>query len=315
MAESTVEVIVANPARKRRTMARRMTLKQRLHFGTPRQRAAAKAALRSSRSRKRTAAHRRPRTTSRRRHHRRETNPDEIIAMTLGNPARKKGRKKMAATKRRRRRHASNPAGHRRRPRHTAHRVHHRRRTRANPGRRRRVYNRGRRHIRHRNPAGHRWTDIFVLGGGAAVGGALSSAGTQLILGTSNTGAIGYVGNLVSTFVLSWLGGMVTRNKSFPAGILAGGIGALIRRVIADYSLFGGYTASLGMGDYLVSNWVAPQRLASDFRSLSEANMGPFNAQGGWGWQSSAPAISSSGVSTRGMGLEGDPASYGSAGY
>lgn len=101
----------------------------------------------------------------------------------------------------------------------------------------------------------------------------------------------------------------------FPAGILAGGIGALIRRIIADYSLFGGYTASLGMGDYLVSNWVAPQRLASDFRSLSESNFGPFNAQGGWGWQNPAPAISSSGVSTRGMGLEGDPGTYGQVGY
>lgn len=135
------------------------------------------------------------------------------------------------------------------------------------------------------------------------------------MLGSSNTGVMGYAGNLISTFVLSWLGGMVSRNRMFPAGILAGGIGALIRRIIADYSLFGGYTASLGMGDYLVSNWVAPQRLASDFRSLSESNFGPFNAQGGWGWQNPAPAISSSGVSTRGMGLEGDPGTYGQVGY
>lgn len=145
------------------------------------------------------------------------------------------------------------------------------------------------------------WKDIFVLGGGALVGSSLSSAGTQLILGTSNTGPMGYAGNLISTLVLSWLGGMVVRNKAFPAGILAGGIGSLMRRIIADYSLLGGYTSQLGMGDYMVSNWVTPQRLASDFRSLTEANMG----QGQWGLQS--PAMSSAGVSARGLGLEGDP--------
>ena len=227
----------------------------------------------------------------------------------------------MAATRRRRRHHASNPAGHHRR--HRRHTTHHRRHKRHNPARRR-MYNRGHRRRSRRvyNPAGYRWSDIFVLGGGAAVGASLSSAGTQLVLGSSNSGAMGYAGNLISTFVLSWLGGMVTRNRNFPAGILAGGIGALIRRVIADYSLFGGYTAQLGMGDYLVANWVAPQRLMDDFRSLTSSNFGPFNAgpnggaQGGWGWQSPAqPALSSSGVSTRGMGLEGDPGTYGSVGY
>ena len=174
------------------------------------------------------------------------------------------------------------------------------------------MYNRGSRRRTRRvyNPAGYRWSDILVLGGGAAVGSSLSSAGTQLILGSSNSGPMGYAGNLISTFVLSWLGGMVTRNKMFPAGILAGGIGALIRRVIADYSLFGGYTASLGMGDYLVSNWVTPQRLASDFRSLTEANF----SQGQWGIQTPQLAISSSGVSTAGMGLDGSSGG-GSVGY
>lgn len=120
---------------------------------------------------------------------------------------------------------------------------------------------------------------------------------------------MGYAVNLISTFVLSWLGGMVTRNKAFPAGILAGGIGSLMRRIIADYSLLGGYSAQLGMGDYMVSNWVTPQRLTADFRSLTDATVG----QGQWGLQ--APALSSSGVSTRGLGLEGDPGTYGTVGY
>ena len=159
------------------------------------------------------------------------------------------------------------------------------------------------------NPAGYRWSDLFVLGGGALVGSALSSAGTQLVLGTSNTGAMGYVGNLAATLVLSWLGGMVTRNRAFPAGILAGGIGSLMRRIIADYSLLGGSSAQLGMGDYMVSNWVTPQRLASDFRSLTEANVG----QGQWGLQTPTIPMSSSGVAATSHGL--DVNSGGSLGY
>lgn len=180
------------------------------------------------------------------------------------------------------------------------------------PRRRHHLYNVPRHRPRRHNPAGYRWSDVFVLGGGALVGSSLSSAGSQLILGASNVGAVGYVTNLVATLVLSWLGGMVTRNRAFPAGILAGGIGSLLRRIISDYSLFGGYTAQLGMGDYMVSNWVTPQRLASDFRSLTEAKVD----QGYWGFQGpgSSPAISSSGVSTRGMSLEGEPGYSGAYG-
>jgi len=312
MAVATIETIVANPARKRRhnRMAKRhMTLKQRLHFGSARQRAAARASM------KRKRRHNAAKPTKRRRHatrsrprRRRTHNPGEIIAMTLGNPARKKGRKRMAATKRRRRHASKHNAGRRR------HRTNARRR-RHNPARRHYTRHhavaRRRHHSRRHNPAGVRWTDVFVLGGGALVGSTLSSAGTQLLLQSNNTGPVGYAANLVATLILSWLGGMVTRNKAFPAGILAGGVGALMKRIISDYSLFGGYTSQLGMGDYLVSNWVAPQRLSSDFRSLTDSYFGP--AQG-----TQFPpgiSISSSGVSTRGMGLEGDPTSVGTAGY
>lgn len=218
------------------------------------------------------------------------------------------------AARKTRRRHSSARAGRpRRRQNVRQHRMRHNARTHRvyNP-RPRRVYNVRHHRARRHNPAGYRWSDVFVLGGGALVGSSLSSAGSQLILGASNTGAVGYVTNLVATLVLSWLGGMVTRNRAFPAGILAGGIGSLLRRIISDYSLFGGYTAQLGMGDYMVSNWVTPQRLASDFRSLTEAKMD----QGYWGFQGpgSSPAISSSGVSTRGMSLEGEPGYSGAYG-
>lgn len=212
----------------------------------------------------------------------------------------------MAATKTKRykpRRHSSKMNAGRRRPKSNP-RPH-----RKNPSRKQ-IYNRARRHHRQRNPAGYRWSDLFVLGGGAVVGGALSSAGTQLVLGASNTGIMGYTGNLVATLVLAWLGGMVIKNRAFPAGILAGGIGSLMRRVIADYSLLGGYSQSLGMGDYMVSNWVTPQRLTSDFRSLTEANMG----QGPWGLQTPAIPMTSSGIPATSHGLDVN-STGGSLGY
>lgn len=222
----------------------------------------------------------------------------------------------MAKTKKRRSTSKHHHAGRPRRRRPVAH---HRARTHHNPAKRR-VYNRGRRRMynragrrRQHNPAGYSWGGVFELGAGAVVGSALSSAGTQLVLGTSNTGFVGYAGNLVTTLVLSWLGSMgpLRKFRGFSPGILAGGVGALIKRIISDYSLFGGYTASLGMGDYMVSNWVAPQRLISDFRSLTESNYG----QGQWG-QTSPPALamSSSGVSVAGMGLDGSSGA-GSLGY
>src|SRR5208282_1900939 len=63
MATATRETIIANPGRRnggRRNMARKMSAKQLRYFGTPRQKAAAKA----SRKRKANSTHR-PRTKAR----------------------------------------------------------------------------------------------------------------------------------------------------------------------------------------------------------------------------------------------------------
>src|ERR1700679_924795 len=57
MALAQIETIIANPARKagsrkeKKKMAKRMTLMQKLHFGTARQRAPAKASMKRKRSR------------------------------------------------------------------------------------------------------------------------------------------------------------------------------------------------------------------------------------------------------------------------
>ena len=45
-------------------------------------------------------------------------------------------------------------------------------------------------------------------------------------------------------------------------GIVFGGAGSIIRRVIGDYSLLGSYSSQVGMGDYLMNfNYPIPQYL------------------------------------------------------
>lgn len=228
-----------------------MTAKQIKFFGTKRQRAALKA-KRSNAARKhklkaaprKKAAHR-PKSKSA---HRKRSNPGEIISLTLGNPARKKG-KKMAATKRKPSKKKHSTAG---RP----------RKKKSNPARRHRP--------RRSNPGGMNVTDLVALGGGAVVGGTLPTVATQAILGAKNTGPLGYLANLAATFLLAWGVGRFSKGKTghtFSMGIIAGGIGSVIKRAITDYSILGSFGQQLGMGDYMVSNWVTPQRMVDGLNS------------------------------------------------
>jgi hypothetical protein len=86
------------------------------------------------------------------------------------------------------------------------------------------------------------------------VGGVGATQLPQLVLSTSNTGAIGYLANMAATGILAAAAHMLMKgNKALVAGIIAGGVGATIKRIIGDYSLLGSYGASLGMGDYLTN--------------------------------------------------------------
>jgi hypothetical protein len=80
---------------------------------------------------------------------------------------------------------------------------------------------------------------------------------------------------LASTLLLTWAGGAFVRNRAFPAGILAGGIGGLLKRIITDYSLVGSFGAQLGLGDYMVSNWVTPQRVIDGWNSAQVYGQNP----------------------------------------
>lgn len=97
---------------------------------------------------------------------------------------------------------------------------------------------------------------VFVVAG--AVGAKYL---TQMVLQDKNTGVMGYLGNLVSGFLLSWGVKAFMHNPTAAASVLSGAIVQVVLRAIADFTPFGQYTASLGMGDYLAQNFVTPQRL------------------------------------------------------
>lgn len=276
MAQATLETIIANPARKAgrrkvKNMAKRMTLKQKLHFGTARQRAAAKASMKSKRKRKNTArkrcnpSRRRPAVKRKRR------NPGgELIAITLGNPARKKRRNNTVAKalKRKNTSHQrrSNPAG---RP-----------RTRSNPAMK---------HHRRRNPS---QIGIVVKTGVAVIGGAVvTKLATQAVLGSSNTGILGYAGNAVATGLAAWATHAFTKDKAIAQGVVVGGAVQIILRVINDYTPYGSMLALSGLGDYQVANFPTPSWYPNGLRSASPANP----------WAIAAPVnVNSSGAGSSG---------------
>lgn len=275
---------LANPARrraKRRVNAgkKRMTLKQKLHFGTARQRAVARLSLRGRKvnpsirrvkngSRKRVAKgtaryaktlrykktskgfYKNPRRRKRRK------NIGEIVSISLAglNPGRKRRRNTGMAKRRRRarrvvahrrRRRVMNPAPRRRR---RTRRVssHRRRRNpvmrmRINPRRRRRSAVR-RVHHRRRNPGIGGVSTGIVYKALGVIGGAIGSKYvTQLALGGNNTGYMGYAGNLVASIALGWAAGKVTKNKELGTMVVIGGVAALTLRVLQDMTPLGNY--------------------------------------------------------------------------
>ena len=202
-------------------------------------------------------------------------NTGEILAYTLasGNPGRK-AKKKMATRKRKlkfgskawrakyahkantgRKRRRSTRSNHRRRsaPRHYARR--------RNTGRRmnhRRTY---RRNTGRRNPGTGTIGEVITTSTFVIVGALGSKLGAQLVLGSNNTGVVGYAGNLAVGGVLWFLADKVMKNKTAASGIIAGTVAQLILRLINDYTPFGQYLQSAGMGDYQMQSYVTPQIL------------------------------------------------------
>jgi hypothetical protein len=223
-------------------------------------------------------------------------NTGEILAYTLasGNPGRK-AKKKMATRKRKLKfgskawrakyAHKARTNSGRRRARRTN--THHRRRsTRRNMGTRRN-YSR-RRHTRRntgrRNPGTGSIGEVITTSTFVLVGALGSKLGAQLVLGSNNTGVIGYAGNLAVGGVLWFLADKVMKNKTAASGVIAGTVAQLILRLINDYTPFGQYLSSTGMGDYQMQSYVTPQILTDP------TNNSNLLIPNGWGAPAALPA-------------------------
>lgn len=103
---------------------------------------------------------------------------------------------------------------------------------------------------------------VFVIAG--ALGSKLL---TQMVLGTNNTGMIGYAGNAVAGFGLWFLAAKVLKNTEGAKGIISGTAVQLVLRLINDYTPFGQYVSQLGMGDYQAQAFVTPQVLVDPYNS------------------------------------------------
>ena len=290
MAVATREVIIANPGEKM-AQRKKMSLKDRAAFARRMARARNKKKNPSRKKshakhrartrprkpnpapRRRAAAKKSHRPRSKPKAKRTKKNPGEIISFVLpgmaGNPARKKGKKSMAATKKSKKKKAS------------AYKK-------QNAGRRS-MKKKSYRRPRH-NPAGFAMRDILWLGAGAVVAPPVTGGVTQMILGAGNTGPMGYAVNLAATGLLAYVAHMFVKNKAFAAGILAGGVGSVIRRVISDYTPYGSFLSSSGVGDYMIQNSAVMQRLPDALSSAQVENPG-----GPWAQPAPVP-ISSAGA-------------------
>ena len=280
MAIARRRVSIANPARRKQ-----WSLKQiRAGFGGKRRQSAIKA---------KRSAHR-PRATKRNTAHRRRTSPrpvrrnlGEQVLLTLGNPASK--RRQVAKHRKRTKKH-------------TTASVHHRRRSSQSNPRRRYSARRTNRAVRHnrrrRNPMGGSWgaevtQALYIIAG--AIG---SKLGAQMVLGTSNTGFMGYGANLAAGGILAYAAKAVLKNDAAAKGIFAGAVVQVVLRLITDYTPFGQYASLQGVGDYMASNWVTPQRYVDGLHNAQ------IEIPNGWG---PAPMVmASSGVNANAVAAGSD---------
>lgn len=120
---------------------------------------------------------------------------------------------------------------------------------------------------------------VFVVGG--AVG---SRWLTQVVLGTGNSGIMGYAGNAIATLALGWAGGKFLGKGSGP-WIVAGGAAGLILRVIQDQTPLGKYFnlsgIDSGMGAIIPANFTMPP--------IYTGNNGMVRVPSGWGGGGVAP--------------------------
>lgn len=263
---------VVNSARRNAGRRRKLSAKQiAAGFGGKRRQSAVKASRKTKRKNRAVAKARpahRPRTAPRRKAKRAAArkNTGKIISYVLP-----KEHSQVANTKRNksRRRATSHSTKRRASRKNTGHR---RRNTRRNPG--------------FADITGIAQTAVFTIAG--AVG---SKYLTQAVLQDSNTGVMGYFGNAVAAFALSWGVNAFLKNRAMAGAILAGGAVQIVLRLIADFTPFGAYTKDIGMGDwqcagmgvYTKQNAPLPYRMVDGLNSAQIANYQNYGGAGGMG--------------------------------
>lgn len=116
--------------------------------------------------------------------------------------------------------------------------------------------------------------DWLAGGAGVLAGGVGARALPQIILGTGNTGAIGYVANAAAALLLGWLSHMFfPKQRVLTVTVIAGGMAALLQRVITDKTSYGSLLTNAGIGDYMAQDFLTPQRLVNGLDSA--ATYGP----------------------------------------
>ena len=239
-------------------MAKKMSAKQLKYFGTKRQKAAAKASRKrkSNRARPKAKANHRPRT--------KPNAPKKPTSSVSAAPNQKRKRKNGSAKKQTKRKNTGalyalvNPAG--RKSKVAKKKKNSQRKRPAGSTKKRKNTGKRAGYRRKRNPGTlGSPSDWMALGAGAVVGGLGATSLPQMALGSGNTGVVGYLGMAAATAVLAVAGHfMFKKNAMLTSGIIAGGAGALIKRIVGDYTPFGQYlnanAGASGMGDYL-SNW------------------------------------------------------------
>ena len=105
----------------------------------------------------------------------------------------------------------------------------------------------------------------------AIIGALGSKLGTQAVLGSNNTGIMGYAGNLAVGAGLWLLTEKMLRNREASKGVVTGTMIQVIIRAINDFTPFGSYVQQLGMGDYMVQSYVTPQVLVDPWNNAQIA--------------------------------------------
>lgn len=120
-----------------------------------------------------------------------------------------------------------------------------------------------------RNPSMGGVSNLIVSAGYAIAGAVGSKYLTQMVLGASNVGYVGYGANLAASFIVGKVVGMVTKNKQSENSVILGGVIMTVVRILGDQTPLGETLKQYGLGDYEASTWLSPARYIDGAKSAA----------------------------------------------